>query len=151
MDGINGLERWSDVISDTEATAAEYRERDWKAIAVHSGDVTPIIDERRLDVLLPGSTFDAVRSAMADATIDAVRVYAADEAHVRYRLIVAEDTDASLAICVPTFLSRSDLVQLRAAAEGESVTVRLRPLDDHDAVDITLTDPALFFSPDESQ
>lgn len=150
MSGASRLERWTDVIADTEATATEYRERNWTAIAVHPGDVNPIIDESRVDVLLPGSTFDDVRSEMADATVDTVRVYAADEAHVRYRLVVAEDSDRSLAVCVPTFISRSDLVQLRGAAGDGPITVRLRPLDDRDVVDITVSDPTLFFAPDES-
>lgn len=151
MNGGSSLGRWSDVISDSEATAADYRERGWKAIAVHPGQVNPIIAERRLDVLLSGSAFDEVHSSTVDATIDTVRVYAAEETGVQYRLVVAEDTDASLAICVPTYLSRSDLVQLRGAGESEPLTVRLRPLDDHDVVDITLSDPAVFLSPDNSQ
>ncbi len=150
MSGENRLGRWSDVIADTEATAAEYRERGWTAIAVHPGDVNPVISERRLDVLLSGSAFDEVRSMMDDAAIDAVRIYAAEEARVQYRLIVAEDTDASMAICVPTFLSRSDFVQLRGGADDEPLTVRLRPLDDRDVVEITLSDSTLFFSPDEA-
>jgi len=70
-------ERWQRVFDDTEATAAEYRDRGWEALALHPGDVNPIADEAQLHVLLPGSEFDAVNELLSGVPIESIRVYAA--------------------------------------------------------------------------
>jgi hypothetical protein len=67
-------ERWRRVFDDTEATAAEYRDRGWEALALHPGDVNPIPDEARLHVLLPGPEFDEANDLLSDAEIGSVRV-----------------------------------------------------------------------------
>ena len=139
-------ERWGDVVSDSDATATEYRERGWTAIAVHPGDVNPVSDGARLDVLLPGPEFETANEAVSDAEIDTIRVYAAAAEGVEYRLVVAEDADADVAVCVPTFIGDSELDALRFEADAQGgLTVRLRPLDDRDVVEIVVTDPDVFF------
>ena len=139
-------ERWGDVVADSDATAAEYRDRGWTTVAAHPGDVNPVPDAARVDVLLPGSEFEEANAVVGDADIDAVRVYAAAAAGVEYRLLVAEDGDASVAVCVPTYLGTDELAELRAAADAAgALTVRLRPLDDRDVVEIDVTDPTVFF------
>ena len=146
MDRADPGEDWGAVVADSEATAAAYRERDWTAITVNPGDVNPVADAARLDVLVPGSTFEAVNAQVADADIDTVRVYAAATTGVEYRLVVAEDAAASLAVCVPTYIGANDFDTLqRAAAAAGGLTIRLRPLDDRDVVEIDLSDPAVFF------
>jgi hypothetical protein len=146
MRRIDPGERWGDVVDDSDATADEYRDRGWTTVAAHPGDVNPVPDAARVDVLLPGSEFDAASSVVGDASIDAVSVYAAGDDGVEYRLVVAEDEAASVAVCVPTYFGVTELDALRkAAAAAGALTVRLRPLDDRDVVDIGIDDPSVFF------
>ena len=150
MDGPDPGPRWDAVEADAESTAAAYRERDWTAIAGHPGQVNPVADAARIDVLLPGSEFDAALDAVGDAAIDGVDVYAGAADGVAYRLVVATDESAQVALCVPTYLEGDDRASLRAAAEASgSLTVRLRPLDDRDRVEIAIDDPAAFFDAPE--
>lgn len=146
MERADPGEHWGDVVADSEATATAYRDRDWTAIAVNPGDVNPVPDAARLDVLVPGSTFETVNAQVAEADIDTVRVFAAATAGIEYRLVVAEDAAASLAVCVPTYTDSADFEPLQRAAESmDGLTIRVRPLDDRDIVEIDLPDPAVFF------
>ncbi|WP_280587079.1 hypothetical protein [Halorubrum sp. Boch-26] len=139
-------ERWGDVVADSDSTAAEYRDRGWTTVAAHPGDVNPIPDAPRVDVLLPGPEFEEASTVVGDAEIDGVRVYAAAAEGVEYRLVVAADGDAEIAVCVPTYLGTDELDALRAGADAAgALTVRLRPLDDRDVVEIDVTDPTVFF------
>ncbi|TKX52682.1 hypothetical protein EXE44_18055, partial [Halorubrum sp. SS7] len=67
MNGTDPGPRWGAVEDDAESTAAAYRERGWTAIAGHPGDVNPVDDDARIDVLLPESEFDAALDAVGDA------------------------------------------------------------------------------------
>jgi hypothetical protein len=146
MRRVDPGERWGDVVADSDATATEYRDRGWTTVAAHPGDVNPVPDAARIDVLLPGSEFEEASAVVGGATIDAVKVYAAADEGVEYRLVVAEDGESSVAVCVPTYLGVAELGALReAAAEAGALTVRLRPLDDRDVVEIDVDDPAVFF------
>ncbi|WP_144924764.1 DUF7529 family protein [Halorubrum salsamenti] len=139
-------ERWQRVFDDTEATAAEYRDRGWEAIALHPGDVNPIADEARLHVLLPGSEFDETNELLSGVAVESVRVYAAAGETASYRLVVAENATEERAVCVPTFVLDSDAEALEAAAtEAGELGIRLRPLDDRDSVEFAVDDPELFF------
>ena len=151
MDGPDPGPQWDEVEEDAESTAAAYRESGWTAIAGHPGQVNPVADAARIDVLLPGSEFDAALSAVDDAAIDGVDVYAGAADGVAYRLVVATDEAAQVALCVPTYLASDDLASLRAAAEAAgALTVRLRPLDDRDHVEIAIDEPAVFFDAPEA-
>jgi hypothetical protein len=49
-------------------------------------------------------------------------------------------------VCVPTYIGANDFERLHRAAESMGgLTIRLRPLDDRDVVEIDLPDPAVFF------
>ena len=151
MDGADPGPRWDAVEEDAESTAAAYRERGWTAVAGHPGQVNPVADAARIDVLLPGSEFDAALDAVGDAAIDGVDVYAGAAEEVAYRLVVATDEAAKVALCVPTYLGSDDLAALRAAAEAAgTLTVRLRPLDDREHVEIAIDEPAVFFDAPEA-
>ena len=150
MDAPDPGPRWDAVEADAESTAAAYRERDWTAVAGHPGQVNPVADAARIDVLLPESEFDAALEAAEEAAIDGVDVYAGAADETAYRLVVATDDAAAVALCVPTYLERDDLAALRAAAEASgSLTVRLRPLDDRDHVEVAIDDPAVFLDAPE--
>ncbi|QAU12958.1 hypothetical protein EKH57_09635 [Halorubrum sp. BOL3-1] len=143
--------RWDDVVSDAESTADAYEERGWEVLAAHPGDVNPVADAARVDVLLPGSEFEAAISSVDAAAVDGVDVYAGATGGVAYRLVVATDEAAQVALCVPTYIGSDDLASLRAAAEASgTLTVRLRPLDDRDGVEIAIDDPAVFFDAPEA-
>ncbi|SDF02189.1 hypothetical protein SAMN04488067_101461 [Halorubrum xinjiangense] len=151
MNGPDPGPRWDAVEEDAASTAAAYRERGWTAIAGHPGQVNPVADAARIDVLLPGSEFDAALSAVDEAAIDGVDVYAGAAGGIAYRLVVATDEAAQVALCVPTYLGSDDLASLRAAAEAAgALTVRLRPLDDRDHVEVAIDDPAVFFDAPEA-
>lgn len=139
-------ERWDNVLADADAVAAEYQDRGWTALAVHPGDVNAITDTARLHVLLPGSEFDEANDLTDGATFDTVQVYGADAGSTRFRLVVAEDTTAEIAVCVPVFVLGTEADDLQTAADAAGgVTVRLRPLDDRDLVEFAVADPDLFF------
>ncbi|MDB2282585.1 hypothetical protein SAMN06266787_1011203 [Halorubrum ezzemoulense] len=143
--------RWGAVEEDAESTAAAYRERGWTAVAGHPGQVNPVADAARVDVLLPESEFEAALEAVDEAAIDGVDVYAGAADGVAYRLVVATDEAAEVALCIPTYIGDEDLASLRAAAAADgALTVRLRPLDDRDHVAIAIDDPAVFFDAPES-
>ncbi|RLM71533.1 hypothetical protein DVK05_00510 [Halorubrum sp. Atlit-8R] len=151
MDGPDPGPQWDAVEADAESTAAAYGERGWTAIAGHPGQVNPVADAARIDVLLPGSEFDDALAAVEGAAIDGVDVYAGAVEGVAYRLVVATDESAQVALCVPTYLEGDDLDALRAAAEAAgALTVRLRPLDDRDHVEIAIDEPAVFFDAPEA-
>ncbi|OTF08578.1 hypothetical protein [Halorubrum sp. SD612] len=151
MDAPDPGPQWDAVEEDAESTAAAYRERGWTALAGHPGQVNPVADAARIDVLLPGSEFDAALDAVGDAAIDGVDVYAGAAGGVAYRLVVATDEAAQVALCVPTYLASDDLASLRAAAEtAGALTVRLRPLDDRDHVEIAIDEPGVFFDAPEA-
>jgi hypothetical protein len=150
MDGPDPGPRWDAVEEDAESTADAYEERGWTAIAGHPGQVNPVVDAARIDVLLPGSEFDAALEAVENAAVDGVEVYAGAADGVAYRLVVATDEAAQVALCVPTYLGSDDLSSLRAAAErAGTLTVRLRPLDDRDHVEVAIDEPAVFFDAPE--
>ncbi|QWC19480.1 hypothetical protein [Halorubrum sp. 2020YC2] len=151
MDAPDPGPQWGAVEADAESTAAAYRERGWTTVAGHPGQVNPVADAARIDVLLPGSEFEAALSAVDDAVIDGVDVYAGAAGGVAYRLVVATDEAAKVALCVPTYLASDDLTSMRAAAEATgTLTVRLRPLDDRDGVEIAVDEPAVFFDAPEA-
>ncbi|PSQ55435.1 hypothetical protein BRD22_09240 [Halobacteriales archaeon SW_8_68_21] len=151
MNGADPGPRWGVVEEDAESTAAAYRERGWRALPAHPGDVNLVADAARIDVLLPGSEFETALSAVEDAAIDGVDVYAGAAGGVAYRLVVATDEAAQVVLCVPTYLPDDDLASLRAAAEASgALTVRLRPLDDRDHVEVEIDDPAVFFDVPEA-
>lgn len=148
MNSAELTERWNDVLADTDATADGYRDRGWTAIALHPGDVNAVVDAARLSVLLPGSEFDEVNESVDPDALDSVHVYGATAGSTRFRLVVAENEDEKLAVCVPTFVLGTEAEDLRAAAErADGITIRLRPLDDRDHVEFSVADPDVFFEP----
>ena len=139
---------WEAVVADADAVAAAYRDRGWTVTATHPGHVNPITDAARIDVLLPDPEFETTHEAVATADLDAVEVYAAAEDGVAYRVVVATDESAAVAVSVPTYLSTTALGALGESADTiGSVTVRLRPLDDRDHADIVIDGVQRFVDP----
>jgi len=78
-------------------------------------------------------------------------VFAAAEDGVAYRVVVATDESAAVAVSVPTYLSTTALGALGESAETVgSVTVRLRPLDDRAHAEIVIDGVQRFVDPPAS-
>jgi len=134
---------WEAVVADADAVATSYRDRGWTVTTTHPGHVNPVTDAARIDVLLPDPEFETAHEAVATANLDAV-----DEDGVAYRVVVATDESAAVAVSVPTYLSPTALRALGASADTiGSVTVRLRPLDDRDHAEIVIDGVQRFVDP----
>jgi len=141
-------ERWEDLLADAEATAAEYEADGWETIAVTPGDVTVLTGRDRFgfDVLAPGDEYETLREAIDGATVDTTHVYGAEEGDARFYVVVAEATDAELAVVVPTFAHVGVLGTLeRLATAAGAMYVYVRPLSDESRVTVVVEDPAPFF------
>jgi len=139
---------WEAVVADADAVATSYRDRGWTVTTTHPGHVNPVTDAARIDVLLPDPEFETAHEAVATANLDAVDVYAAAEDGVAYRVVVATDESAAVAVSVPTYLSPTALRALGASADAVgSLTVRLRPLDDRAHAEIVIDGVQRFVDP----
>jgi hypothetical protein len=142
---------WEAVVADADAVATTYRDQGWTVATTHPGHVNPVTDAARIDVLLPDPEFETAHETVATANLDAVDVYAAAEAGVAYRVVVATDESAAVAVSVPTYLSTTALRALGAAADAVgSLTVRLRPLDDRTHAEIVIDGVQRFVDPPAS-
>lgn len=137
-------------MDDAEATAAEYDEKGYRTLLVHTGDVTPLTNVPfGLDVLAPGDEFEALESLVEEASFDTSHVYRNEEGGARFFIVVVEGTDADgegVAVVVPAFLDidGSDPLEERATDAGVMYT-HVRPLSDDSRVTFTHEDPSLFF------
>ena len=140
-------DRWEELLADADATAADYRERDWETLVVSPGDVTPLSDDPfGLDVLAPGDEFEALEALVESVTFDTSHVYRTEEAGVRFLIVAVEASDDEVAVVVPAFLDvgRAADLEERAREAGVMYT-HVRPLSDDARVTFTHDDPGLFF------
>jgi hypothetical protein len=143
-------ERWQELMDDAEATAAEYNEKGYRTLLIHSGDVTPLTDVPfGLDVLAPGDEFEALEELVAEATFDTSHVYRTEESGARFLIVVVEGTDEGdedVAVVVPSYLDlpSSEPLEERATDAGVMYT-HVRPLSDDSRVTFTHEAPDLFF------
>lgn len=137
---------WSAVTNDMEATAAEYRERGWTTLELHSGDSVLVDSDRRtgLDVVLPGPEFEDLESLVDSREFRDVEVFRAEGDGLVYLLVVEIAPESETAVFVPAYYDPN-----RAAETVESIrdagTVRLfcRRLND-DTVRFVHDDPTPF-------
>lgn len=139
--------RWETLLDEAEAVASEYREDGWDALLVHTGDVTALTtDPFGLDVLAPGDEFEALEERVAGSVFDRSHVYSAEEGDSLFLVIVAEASEAELAVVIPAFLTHQDVLELEGVAvERGEMQTHVRPLSDDARVTFTHDDPALFF------
>jgi hypothetical protein len=139
-------ERWEELLGDADAIAAEYDERGWETIVVHTGDVTPLDgDPFGLDVLAPGDEVEALEALADRVGFDTSHVYRIEEGNARFFLVVTEASDHGAAVVVPAFLSlpTSGPLQKKAREQGVMYT-HVRPLSDDARVTFSHDDPDLF-------
>ena len=143
---------WSDLRADVEATAGEYRDAGWEALALHPGDATPLPgegdDPPAFDVLLPDDEFEALRSLVADGTaFDAYEVYSTVEGGAVFLLVVMRDAASETAVLFPLYYRPGDpataALRERVAAAG-TLETHLRRLRRDEVVRFTHDEPGLF-------
>jgi|APHM01.1.fsa_nt_gi hypothetical protein len=144
--------RWSDLITDLEATAAELDSAGYDVVAVHAGDVTPISEESTVNVLVPDDELDRVKTLVAEAVPDEFAVYTATEGRVTFAVIAAQDPDRHTAVCWPVFVTATAVEELADQAQTTGqITFRLRPLADDEAVRFVLSEPALLLGESQAE
>lgn len=144
---------WDDLERDAAATAAEYAERGWESLQVHTGDVTALDgeygDRVGLSVLVPDDEFEAMTERLADGGVTGYDVYRTVVPGYVALLLVLEDESSETAVVVPAYYStgdeRAERLFERAVDEGE-LSVYLRRLSD-EFVEVTLREPALLAPP----
>jgi len=101
-------------------------------------------------VLVPDDEFDDLQSLFADVTVDGYEVYRTVVTDYVALLVVLEDESRETAVLVPAYYAMADDAVdglFDAAVEDGQLTVYLRTLAD-DAVEVTLSDPALLAPPE---
>lgn len=137
---------WDAVIEDATALAAEYRDRSWEAIVVHTGDVTVLTGEQfGLSVLAPTSEYEQVKALVGRATFDSVEVYRRAGKDWIFALCVFEATAAESAVLVPVF-APTTAPELRAQVdEAGELPIYVRSLAEDERTTFTVPDPSLVF------
>ncbi len=143
---------WEDVLSDMEATAAEYREAGWKTLELHPGDVTALptrsseghTDRLGLDVLLPGDEFRELEGVVDGPHFDEYDAYRAQEGDVVFLVIAMKAPDSTTVVVFPLYYSVTEAApMLRGVARRGEMRTYLRPLDDSRRVVFAQDDPAM--------
>lgn len=133
---------WEDVIADTEATAADYRDEGWETVELTVGDVTALptghpkgVDAIGLDVLVPGDEFAALQSLVEGASFDDFEAYRAETAGYVLLVIVMRDAETRTAVFIPAYYAVADAEEMiEAAREAGEIHTYVRPLSDDAAV-----------------
>ena len=140
---------WERLIEDMEVTAEEYRDRGWKAVEVHPGDVSVFPGEqgrRGIELLAPDNEFDPLAEAFDEAEgFDSGEVYRASENSVLYFLVVMEDERAEVVILLPAYYNHrteTDFVEMLQSASD--VPIHVRPLNERRILTFAQKDPSLF-------
>lgn len=152
-DGPRPMPWWDALLEDMAASAAEYEDRGWAAIQLHTADVTLLAGEHDdrigLSVLVPDDEFAVLERALDDGTVESCDVYRTEpEGYVAFLLAV--ETDERTAVLCPGYYALGDdaVESLFAAAESAGeLRVYLRRLDET-SVTVTIDDPALLAPPE---
>lgn len=146
---LETMEWWDDLETDAAETAAEYEERGWETLQLHTSDVTPLDgeygDRVGLSVLVPDNEFEALTDRLDDGDVTNYEVYRTAVGGYVALLVVLEDEPDGSAVLFPAYYASDDDRARRlfeqATADGE-LTVSLRRLSD-ERVDVTLSNPEL--------
>jgi len=150
-----GMGWWDMLEDDARATAAEYEERGWAALCLHTADVTPLDgehgDEVGLSVLVPDDEFDELSARLSPGDVES-DVYRTTALGYVALLVVLEDRTQELAVVFPAYYAESDDSATRLfeiARDRDELDVRLRTLS-RDRVTVTLSDPDLLAPPEDA-
>jgi len=138
-------DHWTELLADARATAAEYRDRGWDVLLVHTADATVV--EEGLDVLIPDNEYDELAALAEQADFDTSRVFTNTAGGVRFLLIVVEATETEQAVAVPAYFAVAEEPALREqGTTAGALTTKIRALGSESRVTFTHDDPMLFFS-----
>ncbi|NHN41579.1 hypothetical protein G9C85_08005 [Halorubellus sp. JP-L1] len=154
------LDHWDAVVSDMEATAAEYREDGWQVVELHPGDIGVLsgqhatVDRYGLDLVVPGERAREIQDLVEapDAAFDACSVFRAVEAGIVFLVVVLEDADREIAVVSPAFYDSDDETaqdMIEAATREGEMRTHVRDLASEHVSTFTHDDPSLFFPPAE--
>lgn len=154
------IDNWDAVISDMEATAAEYREEGWEVVELHPGDVTALtgdhetVDRYGLDLVVPGDEAERVRALVEadDAAFDSCSVFRAVDVGVVFLVIVVEDASRGVAVVTPAYYDSDDQQtqdMLEKAVRNGEMRTHVRDLGNERVMTFSHDDPDLFFPPEE--
>jgi hypothetical protein len=133
------LDRWERVVDDMAGVAAEYRERGWETVELHTGDVTALrpgdIDDEPeqygFDVLVPGSEYETVESLVEGSEFGESEAYRAEEGDLTFVLLVMKAPAEKRAVLIPLYYERSEAAAtIERAREADEMRVFVRPLSD---------------------
>lgn len=155
------FDSWDAVVSDMEATAAEYREDGWTVVELHPGDVTTLtgnherVDRYGFDLVVPADEAAAVHDLVEadDAAFDACSVYRAVRSGVVFLVVAVEDPAREVAVVYPAYYDSDDeqaSEMLEVATRQGEMRAHVRDLGTERISTFTHDDPSLFFAPDES-
>lgn len=142
--GMGGIqEHWDDLVSDVEATAAEFREAGWEVLELHTGDATVTSVERfGLDCLVPDDEFERLAEWVESGTFDEYDVYRAEAGLVFLLVVMRDETDRRAVLC-PAYYEFDDVGTLaEGARELGTVPLYVRRLSG-ETVTFTLEEPEL--------
>lgn len=138
-------DHWTELLDDARATAAEYRDRGWAVLLVHTADTTVV--EEGLDVLAPDNEYDELTALAEQATFDNSRVFTNTAGGVRFLLIVVEATETKQAVAVPAYFAVAEEPTLREQGTAAGVlTTQIRALGSESQVTFTHDNPSIFVS-----
>jgi len=146
---------WDMLEDDTRATAAEYEERGWEALCLHTADVTPLDgehgDDVGLSVLVPDDEFDRLSARLSPGDVES-DVYRTTALGYVALLVVLKDSARELAVVFPAYYAEDDDSATRlfeTARDRGELDVFLRNLA-RDRVTVTLSDPDLLVPPEDA-
>lgn len=144
--------RWEQVITDMEATAAEYRERGWTVLELHPGDVAALGPDRAdrwgLDLLLPDDEFRDLEGWVTDETdrFDTCEVLRGSSGGILFLVVAMLDGPSERAVLFPAYYDPARAEGLLEAAESAGeLRAHLRPLSGAPVVTFAIDEPSLVF------
>ncbi len=140
-------DRWEDLLADARATAAEYRESGWDALALHTAEVEVATGEEfGLVAVVPDNEFAELRTLAADATFETTELYRAESEGSRFLLVVNEAPDSREVVLVPAYLHSEEVPALEERArEAGRMATHVRTIADEARVTFGHDDPSPFF------
>lgn len=153
-DGPRPMPWWDLLLEDMAASAAEYEDRGWDTLQLHTADATPLDGEYGedvgLSVLVPDDEFATLESWLADDAVDGFEAFRSTADGYVALLVVLEDETRERAVLFPAYYSRQDDsaegMFEQAFADGE-LAVFVRNLAE-DRVAVTLSEPSLLAPPE---
>jgi len=147
-ESVGPMDWWDQLEDDARATAAEYEDRGWDSLQLHTADVTALDgeygDHVGLSVLVPDDEFEELSERLSPGDVES-EIYRTNVLGYVALLVVLEDRFRELAVVFPAYYGEDDDSATRlfdGARERGELDVFLRNLA-RERVTVTLSDPEL--------